>query len=115
MKDEFERCWPWLANAANRYQNYYTKDDIWKALVTGQQTLAPMPNSAMLWNRRTYPTGLRVLNLWVAGGELSEITDMVPVLERRSGCDISQIYGRRGWLKVLDGYKEFGTTMGKVL
>jgi hypothetical protein len=43
---------------------------------------------------------------------------MTPAIEawgRKQGCHRQAGYGRRGWLRVLDGYTEFGVSRQKSL
>lgn len=65
-----------------------------------------------------HPSGLRVGNGWLAGGDLDEILQLVPELEeyaKYSYCHRVMVSGRRGWLKVLDGYREHGVKLSKDL
>jgi hypothetical protein len=66
----------------------------------------------------THPIGLRSLNVWLQGGDLSEILTLHPRIEayaRAQGADRLIAWGRPGWLRRLDGWHACGTRRAKWL
>lgn len=99
-----------------RYGQTHTKDQIAEMCREGRAQLWPMPNAAMLTSIEVYPTGLKELRGWLAGGDLSEIKEWVPVVQawaQEHGCKRVLITGRRGWLRAFDGYYDAGTILAK--
>lgn len=119
LRDEYERVWPWLAAAMLRYDETHSKEDIWKSIENGTAHLWPLKRSAMLTTIDEYPTGLKQIRGWLAGGDLQEIVEYIPTIEAWAkdvcGCTEAVIVGRKGWLKAFTNYREAGTIMKKVL
>lgn len=119
LEAEFARTWPWLdAALATSPLRTHEKEHIWDALQSGACQIWPTPNSVCLTEIKVFPTGLKVLQGWLAGGDLKEVLGTVKALEayaREIGCDASAVQGRRGWLRVFDGYEDAGTTICKDL
>ena len=119
LAEHFERTWPWLRAAlAQQPLKTHTREDIWAALVEGHAQLWPTINSVCLTEIKHFPSGLKSLNGWLAGGDMCEVLQTVASLERyarKIGCDAATIHGRRGWLRALDGYQDAGTSMTKDL
>lgn len=115
---EYERVWPWLAAAVQRYGDTHSKEDIWGAITRGTAQLHPLPNSAIVTSIESYPTGRKEMRCWLAGGDLTEIKAYEPALckwAREEGCHVMGIVGRRGWVKSLDGYRETAVILTKEL
>jgi hypothetical protein len=116
---EFERCWPWLEQAIELYGHTHTKAHILSQVLRGQAHFWPGDNAAIVTNILRAPTGLTSVNGWLAGGELGEIAEMAPKIEAWAkgniGCHRAIVFGRRGWLRALDGYREGGMRMVKDL
>lgn len=123
---EFQRCWSWLS--ASLLEGAFEHDGrkwpthnarhIWDRIVRGQSFFWPFPNCAFLTYFETSPTGLRSHVTWLAGGSLNEIVEMTPRIERwgwMNGCHRQVGHGRRGWLRALEGYTEFGVKRQKSL
>jgi hypothetical protein len=114
----FEHAWPYLAAAILRYGKTHSKADVWEQIMTGKAQLHPLPKSAILTSIEKYPTGLKELRFWLAGGDLSELVQYEPVASgwgREMGCDRSSIIGRKGWIKALPEYRETGMLLVKDL
>jgi len=78
----------------------------------------PFPNCAFCTEFKIAPTGLKSHITWLAGGELAEIVEKTPLIEqwgRAHGCHRQVGYGRRGWLRALEGYSEYGVSRQKSL
>ena len=119
LRSEFERCWEWLEAAlAQQPLRTHEKHHIWEALERGDCQIWPTANSCCLTEIKVFPTGLKSMNGWLAGGDGQEVIQTVRAIEqyaREIGCDAATIHGRRGWLRALDGYQDAGTSMMKDL
>jgi hypothetical protein len=118
VREEFDRCWPWLESSMEFTGKTHTKEQVWERIASRKAFFWPNPNSALISEIIQHPSGLRSYNGWLAGGNLEEILQRIPVLEehgRASGCDRAIVTGRRGWLRVFDGYSEGGTRIYKGL
>jgi hypothetical protein len=61
------------------------------------------------------PTRLVCL-IWLSSGKLEDLIDIHDIIEdwaRKQNCSHLRILGRKGWLKVLDGYHETAVEMEK--
>lgn len=114
---EFTRTWAWLDAALNTSPlKTHDREHVWEMLQSGEAQLWPTRNSVCLTEIKTYPTGVKVLFGWLAGGDLSEVKETTKALEdyaRKIGCDAAAVQGRRGWLRAFDGYEDAGTTAVK--
>lgn len=119
LSTEYERCWPWLEAAlATSPLRTHDKEHVWQALASGEAQLWPTPNSVCLTEIKVYPTGLKVLLGWLAGGDLDEVKATTRMLEgyaKSVGCDAAAVQGRRGWLRAFEGYRDAGSTIVKGL
>lgn len=118
LREEFDRCWPWLEGSLEAYGKTHTKEQLWEVILYRKAFFWPGESCAILANIITYPACPPRLNLWLMGGNLKEIVKMVPAVEafgKQKGCDRVIACGRRGWLRVLDGYQEYGTRRFKRL
>ena len=112
----FDRAWGLLAPAVER-DGEHTKSSVLAALQRGERRLWVSMKSAFITEIITYPTGLKVGNAWLAGGDLNEILTWVPMLEdwcRARGAKYARVNGRRGWARKL-GYKEIRSISVKEL
>ena len=114
LEAEFRRCWPWLDAALQTSPlRTHEREHIWEALQSGAAQIWPTPNSVCLTEIKTFPTGLRVLFGWLAGGDLTEVkatTKAIEAYARKIGCDGAAVQGRRGWIRAFDGYEDAGMT-----
>ena len=118
LRAEFDRCWPWLEGSLAAYGPTHSKEQIWQLICNSRAFFWPGETCASLLEVVNHPIGFKSLNLWLMGGSLDEIVHTVPDYEawgRQQNCSRVMACGRRGWLKVLDGYKEFGTRRAKSL
>lgn len=124
--EEFNRCWPWLwaslleqafVHNGRKWPSHNRQHVFWR-IVHRQLYFWPFPNCAFCTEIRHSPTGLRTHVTWLAGGQRDEIVAMTPAIEAwgwRCGCHRQVGFGRRGWLKALDGYTECGVYRQKSL
>ncbi len=115
-REQFERCWPWLAAARDLCGLTHTKDDIWAAIEDGRAQVWPLPHAAVLTTVDHHKTGLKELQQWLAGGDLAELVQCEALIvkwAKELGCSRVSIVGRRGWKKALSGYREMATIFSK--
>lgn len=98
---------------------FFTLDDVAKAIVENKAQFWPGANSVIITEIQDYPSE-KVIQVWVAGGDMEEIMSMAPGIEawaRLQGCTAVLVEGRQGWARVLSdkGYKPFSYTAKKVL
>lgn len=119
---DFERAAPWLEAALNAEDErpLWTLDDVKRDLEARRSHLWMGDASAMVTTISDWANGERIIEAWLAGGEMQEILAMTPVLEdwgRRVGCTQAHVQGRRGWIRALApfGYEHYSTTLRKLL
>jgi hypothetical protein len=116
--EHFERVWPWLAAALEHAGKTHRKEDLRRCIEEGVCQLHPLRNGAMVTTIQVHPSGLKDANWWLAGGNLQEIVEVMPLLEvwlRSEGCTRAVVSGRQGWLKRLPTYHQMGVIMEKDL
>lgn len=102
--EEWKRCLPFLQPAIERLHGTHLAVDVLTGLFELQLHLWPFQNSAAVTEFVQYPR-LRSCNVFLAGGDLSEITGWCDVrgpLEawaRLQGCTMLETTGRPGWAK----------------
>ena len=82
-----------------------TLDDVQAALDSGHAQLWELGDSAVVTQ---VCDGGRTLRVWLAGGNLDKLRRGLPVLDevaREFGCSRIEIEGRKGWARVLTGYR----------
>ena len=118
VASEFERCWPWLCGAIERYGHTHDKEHIWSALQQNKAWLHPLPHAAILTSIEDHPTGLKECYGWLAGGDLREIVAAEPYiafLHKQAGCHRVALRARPGWQRALNGYRIYGSILVKDL
>ena len=119
LRDEFERCWPWLAQAVLAYGPTHNEHHVWEKIEAGEAHLFPMPNAVMVVELKRWPTGYKEAVAWLAGGSLDEIKTFTPQIEKwakANGCNRAAVVAaRRGWQHELSGYRAVGTYLTKDL
>lgn len=116
MTDEFDRAWQFLEPSAIR-DGEHTKESVKLALDRGCRKLWVTDEYAVIAERVTFPSGLAVGSVWLAGGMLQPMLKLLPTVEdwmRSNGAVEARVNGRRGWLPVT-GYKEFRVAIRKDL
>ena len=81
-------------------------DDVVEGINKGVMQLWPAKNSAAVTEIVQYARK-RVLNVFLAGGDLSEIVgglDAATEWAKAQGCESITLYGRKGWERVLDSH-----------
>ena len=111
LRQEFNRCWPWIKAALDRSgEKTHTRDHVWQLIADGRAQLWPMADAAMITEIISYPTGIKHARSWLAGGNLETILAATPAIEvwaKAQGCSRAIIDGRKGWQKALSaqGYQ----------
>lgn len=116
LRNDYERCWPWLAAALEHGGNTHGKEDLWHAIESGGAQLHPLRNGAIVTTIQTHPSGMKDANGWLAGGNLDEILTVIPLLEewlRSEGCARVTLTGRKGWMRRLPSYRNTGLILVK--
>ena len=114
---EFDRCAPWLQAAIDKGWNTHTLDDVRRMVAEGKAHLWPAARGAMVTEVVNFPQR-RVMNIFLAGGELDQLLDMEADATRWCktwGATGAMLHGRKGWEKVLAerGYRHLYTVLGK--
>lgn len=105
--DTYLRCRPHILAAIARNHGTYDEDDILRGLLAGDYVLWAGEKSAVVTEISEQPR-MKVLDLFIAGGDLDELIDMEKGLEdyaRANGCKLMCGGGRAGWGRVLPEYK----------
>ena len=106
---ELERCKPWIEAALEYCNGTYLWEDVVQNIAEGKMQFWPAPRGCMVTEIVVYPRK-KVLNIFLAGGELDQILDMnddVREWAKSHGCEAAIISGRIGWKKPLipEGWK----------
>ena len=126
VRDEFNRCWPWLEAslefAAFKHDGHtwfsHHKEHVWERIIGKKCLFWPRTDSAIITEFYTSPTGLKSHHTWLAGGDLEQIVESMPNIEnygRQLGAHRQTGSGRRGWLRAFEGYQEIGVRKAKAL
>lgn len=113
---EFDRVWPWLEKSMLFFARTHEKEHVWKIVIEGGAQLWTSANAAMLTTIEVYPTGLRELRGWLAGGEMAEIQKIEPIAAewaKTQKCQIATVAGRKGWMRAFNGYRDVAALMVK--
>ena len=103
LLDELERCRDWIQAALDVGHNTHDPEDIGELIMNGQCQLWSADDGCVVTNVIEYPN-YRALDIWLCGGSLERIMDMLPDIERFGKyIDAKRITscGRPGWLKLL--------------
>jgi hypothetical protein len=115
---EWLRCRPWIEAALRYSGGTHDISDIEDGLMRGVYQFWPGKRSAMVTEICEFPRR-RTLNVFLGGGDIRELAEMRPDVERYAkfrGCDAVTLIGRRGWLRSFlknVGYAEKWVMMAK--
>lgn len=116
--------WPKVKGHIDRgLSSDYTLEQVYNDLTVADAQLWTWEtddvHAALVTKIEEFPDGKRFCLLLSAGGcRVHDWKSQLPVVEdwaKSEGCVELRIYGRRGWLRVLDGFKEREVTMVKAL
>lgn len=113
---DFDRAWEFLKPAAEHWGEH-TRGTVFNAIQRGARIWAG-DRCAYVASIRMCPSGLRVSDAWLAGGDLDELVTFEPSMvewAKANGCDEIRLYGRRGFLRALPGFSEIGTVLRRKL
>ena len=108
---EWERCGGYIEDALEYAQFSHTLEDVLRVVLSGDAQFWPEAKAALVTEIIDYPQR-RTLRFWLAGGDLETLRDLeVTAIEwsKKWGCSASEIVGRRGWVRALNGYEEAAT------
>lgn len=100
---EFNRCRKYIEAALEYTGGTHDLIDIYEGLYKGTMQLWPAEKSCLVTEIITYPK-MRVLNIFLGGGDLTEILSMhedVIRWAKDQGCTALNMTGRFGWKKPL--------------
>jgi len=101
--EEFSRCRPYIEAALEYTGGTHDIIDIYEGLYKGTFQLWPAKNSCLVTEIIKYPKK-KVLNIFLGGGDLTEILSMhedVIRWAKEQGCSALNMTGRFGWKKPL--------------
>ncbi len=104
----FDRCAPWIQAALDHAAiQTHTIEHVRHAVENGAIQIWPRANSVVITELLTYPTGVKVLHTWLAGGDLKEIlatNEVLNTFAKDQGCAVRTLTGRKGWARILKGW-----------
>ena len=103
LSNDLERCRPWIEAALEYTGGTHEWDDIVESIAKGTMQLWAAPRGCIVTEIVIYPRK-KVLNIFLAGGELDQILDMdndVKKWAEHYGCTAATMSGRMGWKKPL--------------
>lgn len=98
---ELERCAGWLKAALEYAGGSHEWDDVVRLVEEGDVQFWPGKAAAILTDIVDQPRK-RILNFWLAGGDIEELREMEKSICRWAkavGCGGVTLHGRRGWDK----------------
>lgn len=117
IKPEFMRVLPWLQEALDYNGGEVKMKDVWDGLLSGEYYLLTSFDAAIVLQEVRHPNKSSI-NFFLAGGDMDNLRVMEEYVchwAKELGYDSVTIFGRRGWLRHLDGYKEQAVFMEKKL
>ena len=105
--ETWEAARPLLEKAVKMGLQTHDISDVKKALDDGLMQLWCHNGSVLVTEVLSFPR-LRVCSAKYAGGRMKDCFEMKPAIERwakDNGCDVCEVYGRRGWQRVHKDYR----------
>ena len=102
--NELERCRPWIEAALQYTGGTHEFEDIVDGIRSSRMQLWPSKRGCIVTEIVIYPRK-KVLNLFLAGGELDQILDMnddIKTWAKEHGCEAATMSGRLGWKQPLE-------------
>ena len=103
LHSDLERCRPWIEAALVYTGGTHAWEDVVNSIGTGQMQLWAADRGCIVTEIVIYPRK-KVLNIFLAGGDLDQILDMDNDVKRwaeHHGCTAATMMGRMGWKKPL--------------
>ena len=110
-------CREYLLPAIDTLHGTHTEDDIVAMLLAGRLRLWRGVDCALITEIVAFPR-MKVMNTFLAGGDMQEIFAMKPLLEKAAkdaGCSRCVITGRKGWERMHSDYQFNSITLHKDL
>ena len=108
----WDQCAAHLRPALAFARDLHRVEDVRQAVEASEAQLWPLKeHGSIVTEMRDFPTGVRVLDFWLAGGSLGALVAAEPEIAkwgREHGCDAARIIGRLGWAKALPHYERGG-------
>lgn len=105
-----------MLEKALAYQKEHSIEDVADAIDRGDAQLWCGDKSVLVTEMLKYPRR-KVCRIWLASGEKDELVyRMLPDVETWAasrGCAAVEVVGRKGWLRLLDGYTQPATVLSK--
>lgn len=127
-REKFERYWPQIAIELDKVPHIWiewtTKEALYVGVLDGSldvwATGTPTSITSVVFTRFSDTPAGRVLQCLLAFGRgiqdcLPSLTATLEKIASEAGCYKCEIHGRRGWLKLLHGFKEDFVVMSKQL
>ncbi|WP_207483121.1 hypothetical protein [Arenibaculum pallidiluteum] len=114
---EWERCGPWLAAALEHAGGTHALDDVCARVLAGRAQFWPAPDAALVTEIVAYDR-LRACRVWLGGGALERLRDMVRSVEAwatAQGCARVEILGRPGWERAIPEVRKIAVLLVKEL
>lgn len=118
--DELTRCRNWIEDALQYAGGTHDFKDIAAGVLSDRFQLWPNKNSVVVTEIVVYPK-LKDLHYFLAGGNLDELQQMRPIIEKWGksvGCTRVSLAGRRGWERTFlkdEGYRPQWFVLSKEL
>jgi hypothetical protein len=111
----FEYCRKWIEDALEYSGGSHVFEDVVEGITSGRMQLWPAERGCAVTEIVVFPRK-KVLNCFLAGGEMDAITDMLDAAKdwgRAQGCVGLTLAGRPGWERVLrdKGFKKTMTVL----
>ena len=103
LSEDLERCRSWIEDALEYSNGTHNFDDVVLGIAESKMQLWAAPKGCIVTEIVVYPQK-KVLNLFLAGGDLDQILDMDNDVKRwaeHHGCTAATMMGRMGWKKPL--------------
>lgn len=115
---EWAQCREALLPAIEMTQGTHTEDDVLSAILMGNMKLWRRNRSGLVTEFSQFPR-MKVINVFLAGGDLEDILPLQAEVEnygRKNGCQrATMLAARDGWLRTINGGVKAGVYMHKDL
>lgn len=119
LDDLWPQCCEHLQPALAFGRDLHSLDDVRAAIEAGKAQLWPIGSEGTIVSEvKDYPSGVRLLNFWLAGGSLGALVTAEPIIAdwgRERGCHAAQVIGRKGWVKALPHYQHVANVLWRPL
>lgn len=117
IKIDFDRVWPWLRQAVDRWGETHRKWHVWRLIEAERAQLWTTENAAIVTTIDESPTGFKELSWWLAGGVYRDAEHLRPAIEawaKGRGCQRAIMRGGRpGWAKRMPDYRRHAVVYTK--